>query len=335
MADTAAFFAKKKKGGKKKSFKAFNANKIDAAAISSIVHVDAPAISSATTKTLDLPLSNGTENTIINNESVVQSSDKKSDEGWEEATINRVNVVSNKNSVTELLDMNALEERRREQDDVAERMRVEETRAALEAARIGMEKEAQRLKDEEEKKKQTSAAPVSSDGGDKSGKWVPVHLRGNPSAALGNSRMMMSKARGKSSIPDTGDEMDFPDLGSANAAIEAQKKAEKERKEKERQRATAKSSGIKNWGVSRPSIGGAPPVRKKLEIKSATKQSSPPAPPKVEPPTPTPTSEPVPPKVEKDPVSTPAASASAPAPAPALKKKKKKKKDLSTFKASA
>jgi len=39
MADTAAFFAKKKKGGKKKSFKAFNANKIDAAAISSNVHV--------------------------------------------------------------------------------------------------------------------------------------------------------------------------------------------------------------------------------------------------------------------------------------------------------
>lgn len=39
MADTAAFFAKKKKGGKKKTFKAFNANKIDAAAIATTVHV--------------------------------------------------------------------------------------------------------------------------------------------------------------------------------------------------------------------------------------------------------------------------------------------------------
>lgn len=327
MADTAAFFAKKKKGGKKKSFKAFNANKIDAAAVSSTVHVDAPAISSATTKTLDLPLSNGTENTTINNGSAVQSSDKKSDEGWEEATIGRVNVVSNKNSVTELLDMNALEERRREQDDVAERMRVEETRAALEAARVGMKKEAQRLKNEEVKKKQGVVAPVTTDGGDKKGKWVPVHLRGNPSAALGNSRLMMNKARGKSSLPNTGDEMDFPDLGSANAAIEAQKKAEKERKEKDRQRAAGKSSGIKKWGVSRPSIGGAPPARKKLEMKPTAKQSPPPAPPKAEVPTPAP----APPKVEKDPVPTPAA----PAPAPALKKKKKKKKDLSTFKKSA
>ena len=43
MADTAAFFAKKKT--KKKKFKSFNANKIDASQISTDVHVDAPEIS--------------------------------------------------------------------------------------------------------------------------------------------------------------------------------------------------------------------------------------------------------------------------------------------------
>ena len=37
MADTAAFFAKKKKGGKK--FKSFNANKIDVSQVTSTVHM--------------------------------------------------------------------------------------------------------------------------------------------------------------------------------------------------------------------------------------------------------------------------------------------------------
>jgi len=282
-------------------------------------------------------LSNGADIAKTNNDSALQSSDKKVDEGWEEATINRVNVVSNKNAVTELLDMNALEERRREQDDVAEKMRLEETKAALEAARIGMENEGKRLKEEEERKKQGVVAPVVvSSGGDTKGKWVPVHLRGKPSAALGNSRLMMSKARGKSAMPNTGDEMDFPDLGSANAAIEAQKKAEKERKEKDRQRAAAKPFGIKTWGASRPAASVAPPVRKKLEIKPATKQMPPPAAPKVE----TSSTEPEPTKPEVKSTSDPAPApvptpAPAPAPAPTLKKKKKKKKDLSTFKSSS
>lgn len=40
MADTADFFAKKKKGkGKKKTFKSFNANKLDVSAVSSSTHV--------------------------------------------------------------------------------------------------------------------------------------------------------------------------------------------------------------------------------------------------------------------------------------------------------
>jgi len=55
---------------------------------------------------------------------------------------------------TELLDMKALELNRSEQDDIAERMRVEETRAQLAAAKAGMEKEAQRLRENKRLKRQ-------------------------------------------------------------------------------------------------------------------------------------------------------------------------------------
>ena len=148
------------------------------------------------------------ESTNINNDQNQQSSDK-TNEGWEDGSTPAVRsnvVITNKNSVAELLDMNALEERRREQDDIAERMRLEETKAALAAAREGMEKEAQRLKEEQDQKKKVEETPTSNGEGN-TGKWVPVHLRNRPSAALGNSRLMMSKARGKSALPDTGDAM--------------------------------------------------------------------------------------------------------------------------------
>jgi len=48
-------------------------------------------------------------------------------------------------ATTELLDMKALEKKRNEEDDIAERMRVEETRAQLAAAKEGMAKQAERL----------------------------------------------------------------------------------------------------------------------------------------------------------------------------------------------
>ena len=52
-------------------------------------------------------------------------------------------VVTNKTQgVTELLDMVALEERRRENEDLSERMVKEATKQALAKAREGMEKQA-------------------------------------------------------------------------------------------------------------------------------------------------------------------------------------------------
>lgn len=373
MADTAAFFAKKKKGGKKKAFKSFNANKIDASSISTTVHVDAPAITGNSSKATDLSSSvNGTQavnsnTSTTNNEFSLPSirSEKKDDEGWEDSSATILSsrskiAVANKKSVSELLDMNAIEKSRREQDDVVERMRVEETKAALASARIGMEKEAERLKEAKNKQEaQLSSNNQRVESGGTSGKWVPVHLRGGASKALGNSRLMMSKARGRASVPDTEDTMDFPDLGAANAAIEAQKKQQKERQEKERQEkerqraATFKPTGI-NWASNRSSIGGAATMRKKLEIKPTSNSkvtSSQPRPAmglnskRVERESGKAENKPDDKKAGKvstidnvtPPVKVSATTTVTPAsttPTPVIKKKKKKKKDLSTFKAA-
>ena len=286
--------------------------------------------------------------------------EEKDDEGWVDQTTQTVSntVITTRGTVSELLDMNALEERRREQDDVVERMRVEETKAALAAAREGMEKEAQRLKDKQEKKNMKEASVNSNNdsaSASNGGKWVPVHKRTGVSPALGNSRLMMNKARGKSSLPDTEDAMDFPDLAAANAAIEAQKKQEKERQEKERQRAAAKTSGMKPWGASRSTISsGTGETRKKIQVlppssSKTVSSTTEPAKPVPEPSKSTSiTSEKVTTKTES--ITTPVSSsnpvAQAPvappkpaAPAtttktPVVKKKKKKKKDLSTFNAA-
>ncbi|KAL3915850.1 MAG: hypothetical protein SGARI_008095, partial [Bacillariaceae sp.] len=73
-----------------------------------------------------------------------------------------------------------------EQDDIAKKLQVEETRAQLAAAKEGMEREAQRIKEEKEKKEQgvkekaTSnrfgAAAAGMSGGT-GGKWVSSRAR--------------------------------------------------------------------------------------------------------------------------------------------------------------
>lgn len=343
MSDAAAFFAKKKKGGKKKSFKSFNANKIDASAVSSTVHVDAPAISAAS-KTVDIPAASTTTQSppSTTNGSNAQASNTPNlvEEEWETPvpkTPSSSVVIPKKSQITELLDMNALEAQRREQDDVAERMRVEATKAALASAREGMEKEARRLKEEEEFKLVKGKAPVAdtnrSAGGGGGTKWVPPHLRGGASAALGNSRMMMNKVRGKAASIDTKDAMDFPDLASANAAIDEQKRLEREQMEKQRLRAANRKSGITPWGSQRLGNRGASnnSSSKTKGASKATKEAvadvNPPSPPRKEEAPPAPTVAP-----PAAPVVSPVATTES---VEFKKKKKKKKKDLSTFKASS
>jgi len=204
MADTAAFFAKKKKG--KKKFKSFNANKVDASTVSSTVHVDAPPIAGSTPK--HDPNKKEEKNTA------------NDDEEWDTIQVgNSKNTVvtSKTQAVTELLDMVALEERRREDEDLSERMEKEATRQALAKAREGMEKqaqEAQKAKEEEGKKKAEAEAKVR---GSSTGKYVPVHMRAS---------LMKPKKLSSSKTPDlnTSDESAFPDLGTSLAPPKEEKR---------------------------------------------------------------------------------------------------------------
>eukprot|EP00985_Skeletonema_marinoi_P029081 scaffold26664_cov66-Skeletonema_marinoi.AAC.1 len=78
--------------------------------------------------------------------------------------------------VSELLDMQALEVKRNEEDDVAERLRVEETKAQLARAKEGMAKEAERLA-AEKAQKEAKAAERAAGGPATGGRWVPAHMR--------------------------------------------------------------------------------------------------------------------------------------------------------------
>jgi hypothetical protein len=206
MADTAAFFAKKKKG--KKKFKSFNANKVDASTVTSTVHVDAPPIAGSTSK-LDPN----------------KKEEKKSvdDEEWDTMQINSKNttVVTNKTQgVTELLDMVALEERRRENEDLSERMEKEATKQALAKAREGMEKqaqEAQKAKEEKEKKNAEKVAKAKPSSIGSIGKYVPMHMR----ASLMKPRKISGS---NSSALNTSDESAFPDLATSLAPKEEKPK---------------------------------------------------------------------------------------------------------------
>lgn len=209
-------------------------------------------------------------------------------------------------STAEVLDMKAFDAKRRDQDDIAERMRVEETKAQLKAAKEGMEREAQRLKDEKEfkevKKIKPEVAPRGPGlGGMMGSKWVPPHMRAG--AGPLRARMTGAGASGFQKL-DTQDENLFPDLAAADSIVE-------QRKEQVAYKVIKKTAvgGGATWG-SRP-----PVVRPKA-------------------PKPEPEPEPAP-----EPAPAPEPVAVAPVvPAAALKAKKptkKKKKDLSTFKPSS
>lgn len=217
-------------------------------------------------------------------------------------------------NATELLDMKALESKRREHDDVAERLRVEETKAKIAAAREGMEREAQRLKEEREKKDEAMKPETPAAGlGGVGGKYVPRHMR---AGVGGLSRMRMGAAGMPSQRLDTQDESLFPDLASADKILEKQKNQVAYKVPKK----TAVGGGA-TWG-SRPAVPKQPA---KAVVKEAI-------PPKVEPSVDPPKAKASEtPKAQSDNVS-PASEAATSAVVP--KKKKKKKKDLSTFKPS-
>lgn len=138
---------------------------------------------------------------------------------------------------SELMDMKALELKMNDQDDIAERMRIEETRKKLAAAREGMEKEAQRLKEEKEAKEakkreqmESQSRRFGADGGGLGAaggtvKWVPSRFREAAAAAsgpvFGSSRFQAAaSATGYQRKVDTNDEELFPDLATSGKLIQ-------------------------------------------------------------------------------------------------------------------
>lgn len=251
MSDIQNFFANKNKTKTKKKVFKFNANLIDAATVTSAVHVDAPALSTETDVTGPLGSIMGTTESGITSGTMIHNTNGAAAAGadggklastsgagaeeWDDealaASFSRnkgtpaVIVAATSGVTAELLDMKALDAKRRGEDDIAERLRIEETKAQLAAAKEGMEREAQRLKEEREMKERNEdkkTAPVgNSFSGAAGGKWVPPHMRAG-STGLDHGRMGFSSGMPSSKL-DTQDDNLFPDLAAADAILEQKK----------------------------------------------------------------------------------------------------------------
>jgi hypothetical protein len=244
--------------------------------------------------------------------------------------------ASSSAAAPEILDMKtAYESKMNEKEEIKEKLRVEETRMQLAAARDGMKKEEERLKEVKNKKegpdtgagRSSSSAPVTSSrfgaAADNvasevaGGKWTSVSARmrgsgaassiggsmGSSRTAFGRGGMGGSSASGYQKQVNTNDEELFPDLATADKLI----------KEEEEQKQMAAAARAK---VAAPSPWGSKRSTKKKEVAKEEKSEEIPAP--------APVAEK---KEEEKPKTKPPVAAG-------LKKKtKKKKKDLSTFQA--
>lgn len=306
MADTAAFFAQKKL--KKKKFKAFNANKIDASTVVSATahHVDAPEISveDVTTTLGGLSslggeaggaLSSGDDQWADTQGGVLGGwgSKKKGSGANNSASLAGATVAAGADSkVTELLDMQALNAKRNVQDDVAERLRIEDTKAALARAKEGMAKEAERLAAEKEAKAAAradgnyggggaiggSALGGASGGG--GGKWVPS-FRSNGSSSLGVGSSIRGPASMGSKSVDVSSEELFPDLAVADQILaekEKQLKAEQDRMASSSQSTRAPDgwgSGLKTMGSAASASTSTSAQRKPLALTKPSAERKP------------------------------------------------------------
>ena len=151
---TAALFAKKK--DKKKKFKPFNANKIDASSVTkkAMTHVDdKPAVSVAAV-----------------------------DDGWEETTVKKKSLVS---GTIKLKDFSVEQDKARKlEDNISERVRIDETRKQLEAVRL----KASTAGTDDAPAPAAAAAPAAADSTPADGgapkKWTPSFKSNRGPAAM-------------------------------------------------------------------------------------------------------------------------------------------------------
>jgi hypothetical protein len=228
-------------------------------------------------------------------------------------------------NTTELLDMKALDLRRNEEGDIVEKLRIEETRQKLAAAKEGMEKEALRLKEEREMKEQAKQDGVATSGakprfgaaagmaGFVGSKWVPPHMRSGAGTVLTRERMGVAARVGSNKL-DTQDENLFPDLAAASVIIEQQKQQQPAFKASKK----TPVGGGGAWGSQPKKVNPVPP-----KAPEPTKPAEPVKEAKIEEPA----------KTEANSETPKAEASSAPAAQAPIKPTKKKKKDLSSFKA--
>lgn len=215
-------------------------------------------------------------------------------------------------------------------DNIAEKLRVEETKAALAAARDGMEQTAKKLAEEKERQQQEAAEQKEKGAGGgalgalSGSRWVPPHMR---AGGVSLRDRMAGAAAGGSQRLDVANEELFPDLAAAGKML-----AEKEAAEKKKSASAAMSS--KPITATTGATWASKMAAKKKEreaaaalapaaVASAKVEESKPAP-----------AEPAP-EAAPAPAAAPASASASEAPKPAIAKKpitKKKKKDLSTFK---
>jgi hypothetical protein len=162
----ASFFAKKKK---KKAF-TLNANWVDADTVTSTTHVDAPALSTDVAPAAESVISTEPVSTIV---STVEAEGE-----WDDAAVVTLSGTSllgkggpSAAATLELGTLSSTATSSQAEDSIAEKLAVEETRAALAAARLGMERQAAAAAQAEPTP--AAAKPVESS----SGKYIPAHLR--------------------------------------------------------------------------------------------------------------------------------------------------------------
>ena len=205
------------------------------------------------------------------------------DEALAAATLRKGTAVAAPTNVTskDWAEMKALDLKTtgNESTDIAEKLRVEETKAQLAAAREGMEREAQRLKEEKERKEQEAkeksaarfggaAAGLSSSAGGAAtgGKWVPSRIR---EGGLSGSGRFGNVGIGGSQKLDTEDENLFPDLATADVIMK--QKQEEQQKAAKKPTGPGAVGGGASWG-SRPKLNLKPKTQSAKDEKEPEKQ---------------------------------------------------------------
>jgi len=242
-------------------------------------------------------------------EEATSGNEAKEESQWDEEALaakmtSSTTVVVNEK---EILDVKTLSQNTQEQsDNIKERLKLEETKAALQAARDGMEREAQRLREEEQDQTMTtvgsgrfSAAAATMDSTSTGGKWVPPHMRASGGMSLTRRSM------GTPQKLDTKDETLFPDLSTADKILEQEKKLETVA-----YKPPKKTPVGGTWGMAARKKPAAVIVKEEEEEAPKEEQVAP---------------------VKETPAPKPSTTTSEP-PKTLSVKKKKKKKDLSTFK---